>query len=146
MDAGAGGRVRPLPVAPLPAADGSGEGGSETAMRAAAAMLTVAMGMWLTAAAGAQPAAAPAAGATLPGAELYMQRTCVACHGKDAKTPILPDYPKLAGQNAAYLLRQMQDIKSGARANGNTAAMRGVMHLTNDDELKVLSEWLATLP
>jgi cytochrome c len=108
-------------------------------------MLTVAMGIWLTATAGAQPAA-PAAGATLSGAELYMQRTCVACHGKDAKTPILPVYPKLAGQNAAYLLQQMQDIKSGARANGNTAAMRGVMHLTNDEELKVLSEWLATLP
>jgi cytochrome c len=70
----------------------------------------------------------------------------VACHGKDAKTPLLPEYPKLAGQNAPYLLRQMQDIKSGARANGNTAAMRGVMHLVNDEELKILAEWLATLP
>jgi len=124
----------------------------------AAAMLAVALGAWRTAAAGgetaaraagAPPAAAAApaaAGAGLSGAELYLQRTCVACHGKDAKTPILPDYPKLAGQSAAYLLRQMQDIKSGARANGNTAAMRGIMHLTNDDELRVLSEWLATLP
>jgi cytochrome c len=94
--------------------------------------------------AAAQPpaAAAPA----LSGPELWQQRTCVACHGKDAKTPLLPEYPKLAGQNAPYLLRQMQDIKSGARSNGNTPAMRGVMHLVNDEELKVLAEWLATLP
>jgi cytochrome c len=95
---------------------------------------------------GAAAQAPAAAGAALSGPELWQQRTCVACHGKDAKTPLLPEYPKLAGQNAPYLLRQMQDIKSGARANGNTAAMRGVMHLVNDEELKILAEWLATLP
>jgi cytochrome c len=91
---------------------------------------------------GAEAPAAPA----LSGSELYQQRTCVACHGKDAKTPLLPEYPKLAGQNAPYLLQQMRDIKSGARANGQTPAMRGVMHLVSDQELQVLAEWLATLP
>jgi cytochrome c len=85
------------------------------------------------------------AAATPSGAELYTQKTCVACHGKDAKTPILPEYPKLAGQNEAYMLQQMKDIKSGARSNGNTAAMKGVMHLVNDDELKVLATYLASL-
>jgi len=39
----------------------------------------------------------------------------------------------------------MKDIKSGARSNGNTAAMKGVMHLVNDAEMQVLSDWLATL-
>ena len=89
------------------------------------------------------PAAAP--GAPLSGAELYKQRTCFACHGADAKTPILPVYPKLAGQNPAYLLQQALDIKSGARSNGNTAAMKGVMHVVSDDELKIITEWLGTL-
>jgi cytochrome c len=84
-------------------------------------------------------------GAALDGATLYQQRTCIACHGADAKTTILPDYPKLAGQNAAYTMRQMTDIKSGARANGNTAAMRGVMHLVSEEEMKVLSEYLSGL-
>ena len=46
----------------------------------------------------------------LSGEALYRERTCIACHGADARTPILPDYPKLAGQNAAYLLRQAQDL------------------------------------
>ena len=30
---------------------------------------------------------------------------CTACHGKDAKSPIMNQYPKLAGQNEAYLLQ-----------------------------------------
>jgi cytochrome c len=117
-------------------------------MRTTTAILTFVLGCALAPAAGAQPGAAPAAGAgaALSGAELYQQRTCVACHGKDANTPILPIYPKLAGQNAPYLLQQMQDIKSGARANGNTIAMRGVMHLVTDDELKAIADWLAALP
>lgn len=82
----------------------------------------------------------------LDGAKLYMEKTCVACHGKDAKTPLkgMP-YPKLAGQNAAYAEAQMKDIKSGARNNGQTAAMKGVMHLVSDEEIKVLSIYLSNL-
>lgn len=79
------------------------------------------------------------------GAELYKTKTCWSCHGKDANTPILPIYPKLAGQNAGYALQQMKDIKSGARSNGQTAAMKGVMGLVNEDEMKAIAEWLATL-
>jgi cytochrome c len=108
------------------------------------------MGLWLSGSATAQQAQPPAAQAavapaTLTGADLYAQRTCIACHGVDAKTPILPEYPKLAGQNAPYLLRQMLDIKSGARSNGNTPAMKGVMHIVSDHELELIADWLATL-
>jgi cytochrome c len=88
---------------------------------------------------------ASTAHAAADGAKLYVEKTCVACHGKDAKTPVLPDYPKLAGQSAAYAEKQMKDIKSGARANGNSAAMKGVMHLVNDDEIKVLAQYLSSL-
>ena len=83
--------------------------------------------------------------AALDGAELYMKKTCFSCHGKDAKTTILPMYPKLAGQNAAYAVQQMKDIKSGARANGMSAAMKGVMHLVSDEEIEAIAQWLATL-
>jgi len=79
------------------------------------------------------------------GAALYKQKTCVACHGADGAKPLMPDYPKLAGQNSAYMMRQMQDIKSGARANGNTAAMKGIMHLVNDEEMQAIADWLAGL-
>ncbi len=79
------------------------------------------------------------------GAELYKTKTCFSCHGKDAKTPIMPVYPKIAGQNAAYAAQQMKDIKSGARANGMSAAMKGVMHLVSDEEIEAIAQWLSTL-
>jgi cytochrome c len=83
--------------------------------------------------------------ASADGAKLYAEKTCVACHGKDGKKTLTPLYPKVAGQNAAYAEQQMKDIKSGARANGQSAAMKGVMHLVSDAEIKALAEYLASL-
>lgn len=80
------------------------------------------------------------------GAELFKTKTCWSCHGKDAKTPIMPMYPKLAGQNADYMVNQMIDIKSGARNNGQTAAMKGVMGLVSEEEMKAIAEWLSAQP
>jgi len=79
------------------------------------------------------------------GAELYKKKTCWSCHGKDANSPLMPMYPKLAGQSADYAYNQMKDIKSGARNNGQTAAMKGVMGLVNDAEMREIADWLATL-
>jgi cytochrome c len=84
-------------------------------------------------------------GAELDGATLYKEKTCIACHGPDAKTPILPVYPKIAGQNEQYILQQMNDIKSGARNNGNTPAMAGVMHLVDEAEIAALAKYVSGL-
>ncbi|MDR2881603.1 MAG: c-type cytochrome, partial [Azoarcus sp.] len=73
------------------------------------------------------------------GAKLYAEKTCIACHGPKGNKALLPAYPNIAGQNAAYAEQQMKDIKSGARANGQSAAMAGVMHLVNDEEIKALA-------
>ena len=82
---------------------------------------------------------------TADGAKLYTEKTCNACHGPTGNKPLMPDYPKIAGQNAKYAERQMLDIKSGARANGNSAAMKGVMHLVNDEEIKALADYISKL-
>jgi cytochrome c len=79
------------------------------------------------------------------GAKLYAEKTCSACHGKDGKKTLMPDYPKIAGQNKAYVLKQMVDIKSGARANGNSAAMKGVMVIVTDDEMKALADFVSQM-
>jgi cytochrome c553 len=82
-----------------------------------------------------------------PGAKLFKTKTCLACHGADGKTPILPAYPRIAGHNAEYALQQMRDIKSGARANSMAVlGMQGVMHLVNDEEMAQLAEYISTLP
>ncbi|MGB5223909.1 MAG: cytochrome c [Arenicellales bacterium] len=90
-------------------------------------------------------AASPLSVMAADGATLYKTKTCSACHGKDGRTPLMPNYPKIAGQNSAYTLQQMKDIKSGARNNGQTASMKGVMHLVTDEEMQALSDYLATL-
>ena len=83
--------------------------------------------------------------ASADGAALYSAKTCWSCHGKDAKTPLLPLYPKLAGQNRDYALNQMKDIKSGARNNGMAAAMQGVMGLVNEAEMGEIADSLSSL-
>ncbi len=82
----------------------------------------------------------------LDGGALYLDATkggCSACHGKDAKTPVMPTYPKLAGQNADYVYNQIKDIQSGARSNGMTAAMKGITHMTTDEEKKAIAKWIS---
>lgn len=83
--------------------------------------------------------------AALDGAALYKEKTCNACHGPKGDKPLMPNYPKIAGQNAAYSEQQIKDIKSGARNNGQTAAMKGVLHLVNDEEIKALADYLSKL-
>ena len=41
---------------------------------------------------------------------------CGACHGLDGNS-VAPQFPKLAGQNAQYIVRQLTDFKSGKRQN-----------------------------
>ncbi|WP_320837965.1 cytochrome c4 [Zhongshania sp.] len=40
---------------------------------------------------------------------------CAACHGADGNSAA-PTFPKLAGQGERYLIKQLNDIKSGARS------------------------------
>ncbi len=81
------------------------------------------------------------------GAKLFKTKTCWACHGKDLKTPVLASYPRIAGHTAAYALQQMNDIKSGARANSMAVmGMKGIMHLLTDEELVHLADYIATVP
>lgn len=82
-----------------------------------------------------------------PGAKLFRTKTCLACHGADGKSPILADYPRIAGHTPEYALQQMQDIKSGARANSMAVlGMQGIMHLVNDEEMAQLAQFISTLP
>lgn len=79
------------------------------------------------------------------GQALYTSKTCGACHGLDANSPILPVYPNLAGQSKEYLIAQMADIKSGARSNGQSAAMKGIMAMVSEEEIAAIAEYIAGL-
>ena len=55
---------------------------------------------------------------------------CSACHGVDGNSPS-PLWPHLAGQHAAYLVKQIKAFRSGERKDPSMAPM--VMNLTDAD-------------
>ncbi len=59
---------------------------------------------------------------------------CVACHGTDGNS-VVPMYPKLAGQSASYLAKQLADFKSGARVDPVMAGMVAGLSTTDMDDL-----------
>ncbi|HRF42923.1 MAG TPA: c-type cytochrome [Candidatus Competibacteraceae bacterium] len=66
--------------------------------------------------------------------------TCAACHSADGNS-VNPQYPKLAGQSADYLLKQLQDYKSGARAN---PIMAGMVAPLSPQDMEDLSAYFAS--
>ncbi|MDA8092987.1 MAG: c-type cytochrome [Betaproteobacteria bacterium] len=60
--------------------------------------------------------------ADLAAAQQIVTSTCSACHGADGNS-VVPMYPRLAGQQAAYITKQLEDFKSGKRQN---AIMQGM--------------------
>ena len=57
--------------------------------------------------------------------------TCMAGHGLAGNSTI-PNYPKLAGQGEGYILKQLQEFKSGVRDN---AIMAGVVSLLSEQDM-----------
>lgn len=43
-----------------------------------------------------------------------VDKVCIACHGPDGNSPV-PNFPKLAGTHASYLLKQLEDFKKKRR-------------------------------
>ena len=48
--------------------------------------------------------------------------SCAGCHGEDGNSQ-MPGFPKLAGQHKAYLVKQLQAFKSGARMSAMMAPL-----------------------
>jgi cytochrome c553 len=65
---------------------------------------------------------------------------CAACHGPDGNS-MVPANPKLAQQHPEYLNKQLQEFKSGKRAN---PIMMGMVAALSDEDMKNISAWLST--
>lgn len=74
-------------------------------------------------------ASAPALAAD-PAAARSRAGQCFVCHGADGLAKV-PDAPNLAGQNAVYLVKALNDYRSGKRENEMMAAM--AKNLSDDD-------------
>lgn len=65
---------------------------------------------------------------------------CGSCHGVDGNSPLAMN-PKLAGQSTRYMVKQLQDFKSGARAGATMAAM--VLSLS-DQDMEDIAAWYSS--
>jgi cytochrome c553 len=68
--------------------------------------------------------------------------TCTACHGPEGNSPS-PMWPNIAGQNAAYLLAQLQAFKSGDRKD---PLMSGQAMALSDADMANLAVYFESLP
>ena len=75
-------------------------------------------------------------------AEEIVQGKCFICHGVDGESSS-PVFPRLAGQNAAYVARQLGDYKSGKRVSTTMQPM--VSDLVPED-FAALGNYFASRP
>jgi cytochrome c553 len=71
---------------------------------------------------------------------------CSSCHGAQGRGlhPPDPRFPRLAGQDARYLARQLADWRSGERRNDASGAMNRTAAALRDDEIEALADYLAS--
>lgn len=65
---------------------------------------------------------------------------CAACHGADGNSTT-PANPSLAQQHPEYLVKQLQEFKSGKRDN---AIMKGFASALSDEDMRNIAFWLAS--
>ena len=75
-----------------------------------------------------------------PAAGKALTVTCAACHGEDGNS-VVPTFPKLAGQNEAYLIKQIQDIRDKRRP---VATMIGQVDHLNDQQIADIAAYYAS--
>ena len=83
----------------------------------------------------AKPAVAVVAKPDLVKGEASFTAVCAACHGADGNSGT-PVNPKLAQQHPEYLIKQLQEFKSGKR---NNPIMKGFASALSDDDMRNLA-------
>ena len=68
----------------------------------------------------------------------YTAAACAACHGADGNSGT-PANPKLSQQHPEYLVKQLQEFKSGKRKN---AVMQGMAAALSDADMTNISYWV----
>ena len=77
------------------------------------------------------------------GAQAAVGRRCASCHTDSyAGTKAVA---RIAGQREEYLLKALQDYKSGVRSGGGVAAMADVAYPLSEEEITALAHYLAHL-
>ena len=83
------------------------------------------------------------------GKALVEKGNCASCHGAGLNAPILPAYPKFAGQYPDYLyyaLRAYQVGGNNAQFGRNNAVMSSQVQSFSDADLQDMAAYISKLP
>jgi cytochrome c553 len=92
----------------------------------------------------ASPASAEmSSGALAAGREKYVQ--CASCHGSDGRSTVVPEYPKIGGQSAAYIVNALKAYRDGRRQGTYAAIMTEVAKPLSDADIANLASYVESL-
>jgi cytochrome c553 len=89
-------------------------------------------------------AVAPARTLYLVGDPARELSACGACHGPTG-AGLPAQFPRLAGQSAAYTEAQLLNFRKGDRTNDPNMMMRNVAYELTDEEIQLLADYIAGL-
>ena len=81
-------------------------------------------------------------GASMDVAKAIVEEKCHLCHGKDGEASSAI-YPRLAGQNRNYLVKQLKNFRDGKRKSDTMNEMAKGL---TDDQIEALAEYFASKP
>jgi cytochrome c553 len=92
--------------------------------------------------------AAPAASAGPPtpidlGRDKFVQ--CASCHGSDGRSTVIPQYPKIGGQSAPYVVNALKAYRDGRRIGTFAAIMAEVAKPLSDADMENLAAYVESL-
>ncbi|QWE05614.1 cytochrome c [Polynucleobacter sp. JS-JIR-5-A7] len=82
------------------------------------------------------------------GQALVEKANCASCHGAGLNAPILPAYPKLAGQYPDYIYYALKAYKVGngnAQYGRNNAVMGSQVQAFSDADMQDIAAYVASL-
>jgi cytochrome c553 len=77
------------------------------------------------------------------GRDKYVQ--CASCHGADGRSTVVPQYPKISGQSAPYLVNALKAYRDGRRLGTFAAMMAEVAKPLTDADIENLAAYIESL-
>ena len=91
----------------------------------------------------AQPGGQAVGQALAQGRSKFVQ--CATCHGGDGRSSVVPQYPKIGGQNAGYVVNALKAYRDGRRQGTFASLMTAVAKSLSDTDIEQLALYVESL-
>ena len=70
---------------------------------------------------------------------------CATCHGSDGHSTVVPQYPKIAGQSAPYVVNALKAYRDGRRLGTFASMMAAAAKPLSDTDIESLAAYIESL-